>query len=406
MKTEKWSGVVKRTAPQVVSRVNGFSPRKVTWVLLSVLVLMVTAPMFAGAAGIGGKPGVGVMNVNLYVGGDPGRVMALDPTDPAYASNLVVAVTGVFYEILGSQPGSRLQGAANEIAARMPELVSVEEATLLREQSPGDLMFGGTTPATNVVADYLQILVAALEARGAHYAVASAVDGMDVELPMMNLQTGSIDDARLTYRNAILVRTDLPPGQFRVTNPQSGQFSAALQLPALGLSFPRGWCSVDANVCGQALRFVCAHTEEETSPQIQLAQVLELLAGPVRTRLPVIVAGDFNADPLHRTGTPTYDAFRTADLKDAWNVTHPRSRAGGLTWGHDESLADPTLAFVWRLDLVLYRGYELTPLRMDVVDMELDRTEPPLWASDHAAVSARFQLLRGKPSGNCNHGDR
>jgi len=35
---------------------------------------------------------------------------------------------------------------------------------------------------------------------------------LDVELPMLNLQTQTIDDARLTDRDAILIRTDLPPG--------------------------------------------------------------------------------------------------------------------------------------------------------------------------------------------------
>src|SRR5258706_315943 len=83
-------------------------------------------------------------------------------------------------------------------------------------------IFGGATPATNVVFDYLQMLVDKLAASGAHYAVAASTDELDVELPMLNLQTGTIDDARLTDRDAILVRTDLSPGQLRVSNPQTG----------------------------------------------------------------------------------------------------------------------------------------------------------------------------------------
>ena len=47
----------------------------------------------------------------------------------------------------------------------MPDVFAVEEATLLRIQSPGDIVQGGTTPATVVVYDYLQLLVDALQAR-------------------------------------------------------------------------------------------------------------------------------------------------------------------------------------------------------------------------------------------------
>src|SRR5260370_14478124 len=162
------------------------------------------------------------MTVNLYVGGGTERVLALDPTSPEYVSNLVATVTGIYYEIAASEPAVRLQGLADEIAARRPDIVSVEEASLIRVQSPGDLVFGGTRPATNVVFDFLQMLVDSLAARGAHYSVVSSADDLDVELPMLNLLTGTIDDARLTDRDAILVRTDLPRGELLVKHPRNG----------------------------------------------------------------------------------------------------------------------------------------------------------------------------------------
>jgi len=351
-----------------------------------------TAP--AGQTGIGGKRGVDTMTINLYVGGGTERVLALDPTDPNYVSNLVYTVTGIYYEIGASQPAVRLQGVADRIAATMPDIVAVQEASLIRLQSPGDLVVGGTTPATNVVFDYLAILMNALQARGAHYAVASTADEMDIELPMFNLQTGTMDDARLTDREAILVRADLPPGQLRITNPQSGNFASAIPLPALGLSVRRGWCSVDAFIRGQDLRFICTHLEEETAPQIQLLQAQELLNGPANVKLPVVLGGDFNADPLQRNGTQTCDALFAAGFKDAWAITHPADPAGGLTWGHDEFLADPAAAFVWRIDLVLFRGEGFAPTYADVVDSGLNRTQPPLWGSDHAAVTAGFLIQR------------
>ena len=362
-------------------------------VLLGLLLVPVSRAA-AGSADIGGKRGLDTMTVNLYVGGGIGRVMTLNPADPAYLSNLVFTVTGVYYQIHLSQPPVRLAGVADTIAARMPDLVSVQEASLLRLQSPGDLVLAGSVPATNVVFDYLAILVDELAARGAHYRVASMGERLDVEMPMLNLQTGTFDDARLTDRDAILVRTDLSPGQLRVTRPNAGNFATAIQIPSIGLTVNRGWCSVDVFMRGKLFRYINAHLEEETAAPIQMAQALEVINGPAKTKLPVVLCGDFNADTLQRTGTATYDAFITAGFRESWAAVHPADLAGGLTWGHDEWLADPSESCIWRLDHVFYRGTGLYPITSDVIDMSLDRTQPPLWASDHAAVSASFLLQR------------
>lgn len=370
--------------------------------LLTILLASSAAAAPAAPPGVGGKRGVDTMNANLFIGGGIDRVIALDPTDPAYLSNLVFTVTGVFYEIVASQPETRLQGVADRIAARMPDLVAVQEASLIRNQSPGDLVVGGSTPATNVVYDYLAILLDALKARGAHYAVASCTEEVDVEMPMYNFQTETYDDVRLTDRDAILVRTDLPPGQLRVTNPQGGQFTYMIALPTVKV--PRGWCSVDVFIRGEKFRYVCAHLEVETVPQIQMLQAVELMDILANVNVPVILSGDFNSDPLYRTGTQTYDVFGSAGFADAWGTLNEANPAGGLTWGHDEFLADLTIPFIWRLDLVLYRGNGLIPIQSEVLDLTLNRVEPPLWASDHAAVTANFRLQEQRPPKSPPHG--
>ncbi len=337
------------------------------------------------------KHDLDVMQVNTFIGGGIDRVAALDPTDPNYLNNLVTTVSGVFYEIIASDPEARLSGVADRISNRMPELVSISEGSLLRLESPGDLIHGGLIPATNVVFDYLQILTNALAARGAHYKVAAVIESFDAELPMFNLETGTIDDARLTDRTAILARADLPPGQFRVSNPRGGNFTNVV-VTAAGLPLLYGWCSVDVVVRGQSFRYIAAHLTQEVAPQIQALQARELLAGPANVRQPVFIVGDFNSDPLGRDGSYAYGLFPAAGFRDAWAALHPRDRTGGLTWGHDEYLADPGVAFDRRIDLVFYRGTGIVPTRADVVDMDLGST-PPLWASDHAAVTAEFQLL-------------
>jgi endonuclease/exonuclease/phosphatase family metal-dependent hydrolase len=363
-------------------------------------------PAQAGEKCADGKRDFKTMTANLYIGTGMETITALDPTDPNYLSNLVTAVTGVYYELLASQPPLRLQAMADRIVARMPDIVAVEEATLLRVQSPGDLAMGGSTPATDVVLDYLQILVDSLKARGAHYAVVSTSQEWDVEMPMLHLgpdgqptivlgpdgnPTYLIDDVRQTDREAILVRTDLPPGQLRVSHPQSGNFA---NLIVQGFPVTRGWCSIDVCFRGENFRYICTHLEEETSPDIQVAQAKELLAGPVRTCLPVVLVGDFNSDPLHRDrpkGQPTaYPKIIAAGFWDTWALLHPFHPAGGLTWGHDEFLAFPNVAFDRRIDFVFFRGFGIIPVKAEPIDISLGRTAPPLWASDHAALAAEL----------------
>jgi endonuclease/exonuclease/phosphatase family metal-dependent hydrolase len=143
---------------------------------------------------------------------------------------------------------------------------------------------------------------------------------------------------------------------------------------------------------GRRFRYICTHPEEETAPQIQVLQARELLGGPANVNMPVMICGDFNSDPLHRDGSLAYDSYTTAGFKDAWAVLHPLQPAGGLTWGHDEFLADPSQQFDRRIDLVFYKGAPFLPARAEVIDLRLDTTQPPLWASDHAAVHAAFLL--------------
>ena len=93
-------------------------------VLTCVLFGLITRSADAKEVLAGGKRSINVMTVNLYVGGDPFAILALDPTDPAYQQNLVTSVTTVYYEILTSQPALRLQGVADRIAACSPDIVA------------------------------------------------------------------------------------------------------------------------------------------------------------------------------------------------------------------------------------------------------------------------------------------
>src|SRR6185369_6236810 len=157
------------------------------------------------------------------------------------------------------------------------------------------------------------------------------------EVPLA-LSPVAFDDLRLTDRDVILVRTDLPPGHLTISNPQSANFLAAVPLP-IGVNVLRGWCSVDVFTRGRNFRFVNTHLEDRLPPgalDIQGLQAAELVARTASSGLPVVLAGDLNSDAYGNYSSTTYGFLtQTVGLADAWNKTH---NAVGLTWGHDELL--------------------------------------------------------------------
>jgi endonuclease/exonuclease/phosphatase family metal-dependent hydrolase len=387
----------KQSYPAPASRDWLTAPRRSTALHLAVCVLFSAAvftsvSLAAQPRDGGGKRDLAVSSHNVYVGALIEDAIALDPTDTNYPVNLVLTVTRIYHDIAVSDPAKRMAAIAAEIADRKPDLVGLQELSKVFRQSPGDLLAGGTTPATEVVYDYLQLLRDALEARGARYEVAAVATEIDVEMPMLNLVTGGIDDARLVDHEAILVRADLPPGYLRVGNAQSGNFTNVIVVPGIGLEVKRGWCSVDVFTRGCTFRFICAHLETEAAPILQNLQAEELLSGPANVAMPVMMVGDFNTDPLQRDDTTSYGQLVGAGFTDAWNVLNPQDPAGGLTFGHDSDLAAPTLNFVWRLDLTLYRGACFQPTSFTILDPPFAGPQPPLWPSDHAGIHAEFRI--------------
>ena len=352
------------------------------------IVLVLCVLTSAGWAQDTTHPGtrqIDVATINLYVGADFSPVLSLNPADPNYGAQLLAGVATIYAQIRQSNFHVRADALAREIVRRSPDLVALQEVSLIRRQTPGDSIIGGTTPATEPDLDYLAILMKALKKYGAHYAVVAQVQDVDVEVPLLT-GTSTFVDLRLTDRDVILARTDLPAEQFRTFNPLAGNFQARLPLP-IGVSVLRGWCSIDVQVRGRQFRLINTHLEDQLpapAPNIQRAQAAELLAGPAETSLPVILAGDFNSDANGNYSSETYSHLTSSgDFRDIWR--HAGGFARGLTWGHDALLADPTVPFELRLDLILFRGEGLKATHAGTADPVIG-TIPPLWFSDHAGL--------------------
>jgi hypothetical protein len=353
-------------------------------------------------------PDFPVMTRNLYLGADLDPVVAAARTGDTTA--VFNAVSAAWAMIKRTNFPKRAELLADEINQNKPMLVGLQEVSLYRTGE-----FRNPTPATHEEYNYLDLLLGELNERELHYAPVAITQNYDVEFAGFT-SPGVPQDIRLTDRDVILARTDLPKSQLKLSNAQTANFatnaSFAIGNTGQSVTLYRGWGSVDAKVEDGSFRFINTHLEpESTNPdvnKIQVKQGNEILNGPANTKLPVILAGDFNSQadstnppPDLPPGTLTYRNLIGAGFTDAWSVTHPGDP--GDTWGHQEDLRNTTSTLDQRLDLVLFRDGRsedgLCASGADIVGdvLVLDPDDPanasgPLWPSDHAGVVATLRV--------------
>jgi hypothetical protein len=335
-----------------------------------------------------------VMTRNLYLGANLDQaIAAIFSGNP---DTIIQAATATWASVVATNFPERAEVLADEIAHSQPHLVGLQEVSLYRT-GPPDTFSDNPTPARRVRLDYLEILLEELDERDLHYAPVAVTKNFDVENPG-ETAPGVLQDIRLTDRDVILARTDLPSSELKLSNVQTANFHTNVSLP-IGdtgqfVTILRGWGSVDFTSGGRKFRFINTHLEQEGFfNQVQVAQGNEILSGPANTSLPVILVGDYNSR-ADGTGTPTYSNLTGAGFADAWSVTHPGEL--GNTFGHEPLLRNTTVNLTQRIDLVLYRGSlsnSLSALDADVVgDEQGERTPSGLWPSDHAGLLARIGL--------------
>jgi endonuclease/exonuclease/phosphatase family metal-dependent hydrolase len=349
------------------------------------LSIVVTLPAYAKQpVPFKGNRTVTVMTRNLYVGFD------LAPVTAAVVSNnipqLLLAVKNAVDTLNATNFPERAEALAAEIAAKQPDLVGLQEVTLIRSQFPPD--FSPTPNATTIEFDYLQILLDALAARGLSYAPVVTVTDSDVEVPGLLPNFACCKEYRVTDHDVLLARTDLGTNDLKLSNPQAGNFAAFVPLGSSRLL--RGWVAVDVKIRGKSFRLISTHLEA-ISAAAQVAQGNEILSGPAATPLPVVLVCDCNS-PADGTGSATYGNLIAAGFDDAWDVAFPGNP--GLTCCHDELLLEPVASFTDRIDLVLFRGdFEVTGADL-VGENPADRTPSGLWPSDHAGVAATLTFRK------------
>lgn len=315
---------------------------------------------------------VRVMTQNLYEGTN-----FVELGTAQSPGEFVAAVTTTYNNILATKPAERAATIARRIARERPDIVGLQEVSLLRTGNPG-------TPATTVKIDMLQSVMDELERIGERYRVVGIIPGLDAQAPSF---LGF--DVRLTNQDAILVRRERGDDRLQVENNQIRHFivNQVFPTPIPGVSIPvtRGVASIDVTVRGRSFRFAATHLD--VTPAIQMAQAAEMIAGAGNTALPVIFVGDFNAradtglDPTFQT----YQMFINAGFSDAWRKRLPDP---GFTCCQAQNLMNPSSVLNQRIDLILTRGN----IGVSSIRVLTEKTPSGLWVSDHAGVIADLRI--------------
>jgi endonuclease/exonuclease/phosphatase family metal-dependent hydrolase len=335
-------------------------------------------------------PSVSIMTRNVYHGVNAEIAQAAAAQSP---QEFFVKATAVFNGYHQRNFPERAALLAAEIEETQPDVVGLQEAVMVRTDTPAD---GPATPAEQVSLDYLQILLDKLQARGLNYTAVVQSINWDIEVP-----TSQNFDLRHTDRVVTLIRTDRKSG-LKVLGTNSGHFqrNCTLHTGAVGdITILRGWTSVDLSVQGKAVRLINTHLDGDCSdPAINLAQAQEILQGPVQDarakNLPVILLGDLNSK-ADGTGTPTYAELIKPEVgfADAW-VEAGRDSDSGYTCCQDADLLNTAPSLEDRRDFVLFLSGALQATDAEVVGANpADRTPSGLWPSDHAGVVADLRLL-------------
>ena len=331
-----------------------------------------------------GPAPVRVMTRNMYLGADIAPIFAASDLDqiPALVAQALASVEQ-------NNIAARAALMAREIALSQPDIVGLQEVALFRSQTPAL-----PEPATEVLADYLQILLAALAIAGQEYTVAATVENTDLELPAFDPESPtSLTDVRYTDRDVVLVREGVA-----VSFSESGNFISRVPVPSpAGGTIPvlRGFNRITATVRGQTVHAVNTHLEpDETGPSIQEAQALELLDILSSVEMPTILLGDLNALPDGGT-TNTYPTVIAGGFRDAWTASHPFGYVSGDTCCHDKNLLNPDPTLFERIDYVLIRkgnGHARIGLTWRVGHRRWERFPYGIWASDHVGVVSNIGI--------------
>ena len=302
------------------------------------------APVVAGAVLLAAAPGataakrsanVTVMTRNVFLGADLIPIAVAPP-----GAQFEKAAGDLLREVDATDPNARMKLIAREIAKAKPHLVGLQEVSIWRTGPKGN-----PAQATTVRYNFLAAIMKELKRRHQSYRVVARKLGFNVEGP-----TDQNVDVRLTLGDVVIARKGV-----KVKRARSGLYASQLTIPtaALGpVNTSRSWNALDATVRGVRFHFVNAHLEAY-SPDVRLDQAKELVAGPLKSSLKTILAGDLNSGPdlAKPEDRPPYAAIHDAGFRArrlGGNVCCFDDLRSDTGWNHDVDwiMTKPGLPFL------------------------------------------------------------
>ena len=275
--------------------------------IASTIALLITLLPFLSAqsALASDQKTLSVMTRNLYLGADVGVALQLLPDFPAAAQFMWDQMRATNFE-------KRSKILSRELALYKPDLVGVQEATKW-------ICKKGILSKRKVIFDFLQMLIDESKRQGVGYSLATK-DGESalntgfsipaiprltvVEDPTLFPAIFGQETASCGFEiaDAILIRDDLDAKIAHVGNSEYRDYYTV--VPVL-MEIYRGYSWLDLEIDGQPIRIVTTHLEslfdEESVPHSSI-QADQLIADLASTNSPLVVMGDFNADPRDPRG--------------------------------------------------------------------------------------------------------
>ena len=298
-----------------------------------------------------------VMARNLYLGADVGVALELLP-------DLSGAAQFMWDQVATTDFDARVGELAAEAARFRPDVIGLQEATVWACRTG---LFGGLTP----VYDFTEQFLEATASAGEPYVVAEK-DGVRAEnpgyeIPAIPFLTTVEDpdtfqpifgsdtaDCGFTIGDTLLVRADLADS---VLAAGTSEYTDRYAVVPVVFTIDRGYSWADLAIAGTTVRVVTTHLEslwDEGAAAPSVAQSQQLVDGLAATTVPLVVVGDFNADPRDPRAP---DAPNPGSQPEAFDACPPQP--DDLTLDN----CDPTCNAFWTM---LGAGY--TDAGPDVLD--------------------------------------
>ena len=187
------------------------------------------------------------------------------------------------------------------------------------------------------------------------------------------------------FGNAILARWPIAESKLTTLSgkPETGEPRNALYAKVDG---PRG-----------PIDFFCTHLnwryEQSHIRQVQVREVAEFVKENTNGKMPPVLCGDFNAEPMSEeirmlTGLTTA-AAKGLVFHDAWHIA---GKGPGLTWDTRNPFAAAEFEPDRRIDYI-FVGHPKARRRGHITDVEIIGDAPVggVWPSDHFGVMAKVR---------------